>query len=336
MRIILTGFGTVGGAFVKILCEKETELLKFYGLRPSVIAVINSKGAIINPSGLNLEELKKTKESSNLNTLSNFKVGVSGVEVIENLDAEVVVDTTPTNIINGQPGLSHIMTALKKKQHVITTSKGPLALALPALMELAAYNKVFLRFSGTVGGGTPILDLGKKCLVGDKILSVRGILNGTTNYILTQMDESAVTMDDALQDAQMKGYAEKDPSYDIEGIDSACKLVIISNWLLSKNVTIKDIKIEGITKITPEDVKEAKDKNHTIKLIASADEKDLTVKPTLIPRNHPLFVGGVLNAVTFKTEYAGEVTITGRGAGGIETEGAILRDLIDIRRGITL
>lgn len=161
-----------------------------------------------------------------------------------------------------------------------------------------------------------------------------GILNGTTNYILTRMDESEVSMDAALKEAQQKGYAETDPSYDLKGIDSACKLVIMTNWLMGRGVTIRDVDISGITEITLDHVKKAKAKECVIKLIASVDDEELMVKPQMILRNHPLCVGGALNAVAFKAEYAGEITIIGKGAGGVETGGAILRDLIDIRRGI--
>ncbi len=336
MRIIIIGFGAVGEAFAKILHEKEKELLKAFGFKPSIVAVADTNGAAINPSGLNLDELFRSKKTCGSITLhTRFKSKMSSIEVIESVDADAVVEVTPTNIVNGEPGLSHIMAALKRKRHVITTNKGPLALALPAMMELASYNRVLLRFSGTVGGGTPILDLGRKCLLGDKIISIRGILNGTTNYILTRMDEEGVSMDVALKEAQRKGYAEADPSYDLKGFDAGCKLVIMANWLMNRGVTIRDVDISGLTDITLNDVEEAKRKGCAVKLIASMENKELTVKPQLIPRNHPLCVWGTLNAVVFRTEYAGEVTIVGKGAGGIETGGAILRDLIDIRREIS-
>lgn len=337
MRITLIGFGTVGRAFAKILHEKEKELLRVFGFKPSVVAIVDTKGATVDLSGLHLEEVLKMKqESGSLVLHPSFEHGITGIEIVKSIDADVVVETTPTNIINGEPGLSHIMMALKRRRHVITSNKGPLAFALPALMELALHNRVFLRFSGTVGGGTPVLDLGRKCLIGDRIISIKGILNGTTNYILTRMDESEVKIDIALKEAQQKGYAEKDPSYDLKGIDSACKLVIIANWLMNKSVTIRDVSISGITDITLDDVKKAKNKSCAIKLIASIDDEGLTVKPRLILHRHPLCVGGTLNAVTFQTEHADEVTIIGKGAGGTETSGAILRDLIDIRREISM
>jgi homoserine dehydrogenase len=219
-------------------------------------------------------------------------------------------------------------------KHIITTNKGPLALALPALTDLADYNGVYLRFSGTVGGGTPILDFGRKCLIGDRILSIRGILNGTTNYILTEMSEKGIEFESALMTAQELGYAEKDPSLDIDGFDTACKLVIMANWIMGKKVTLKDVKITGIRHITLRDLIDYAKKDNTIKLIGSIDE-GLEVKPRGISKRDPLCVPGGLNAVTFVSEFAGEETIIGRGAGGMETASAILRDLIDIKTNLS-
>jgi homoserine dehydrogenase len=253
--------------------------------------------------------------------------------VIESVEAEVMVEATPTNIKDGEPGISHIKTAFKTRKHVVTTNKGPLALALPALTELADYNKVNLRFSGTVGAGTPVLELAKKCLLGDIIVSIRGILNGTTNYILTEMDEKHLTFQQALGKAQKLGYAETNPSMDIDGIDATCKLVILANWIMNKKVTLKDASVQGIRNVTLQDLEEAAKRNCTIKLIGSING-NLEIKPIEISRRNPLSVGGVLNAVTFVSEFAGEETIIGRGAGGMETASAILRDLLDIKQNL--
>jgi homoserine dehydrogenase len=199
---------------------------------------------------------------------------------------------------------------------------------------LAEYNKVHLRFSGTVGGGTPVLDLAKRCLLGEKIVSVRGVLNGTTNHILTEMDEKHITFKQALEDAQKLGYAETDPSNDIDGIDTACKLVIIANWIMNKKVTLKDVKVQGIRDITLQHLENAAKKGHVVKLIGSISNT-LKVAPTEIDRHDPMSVRGVLNAVTFVSEFAGEETIIGRGAGGTETASAVLRDLLWIKGNLT-
>ncbi len=335
MRIILIGCGVVGQSFARILVHREAELVKNYGFHPRVVAIVDRGGAAMNPRGLDLEKMLalKVKDGTVAASRKYGRLAMSGLEVIESVEAEVMVEATPTNIKDGEPGISHIKTAFKTGKHVVTTNKGPLALALPALTELADYNKVHLRFSGTVGAGTPVLELAKKCLLGDRIVSIRGILNGTTNYILTEMDEKHITFQQALEKSQKLGYAETDPSMDVDGIDAACKLVILANWIMNKKVTLKDASVQGIRNVTLRDLEEAAKRNCTIKLIGSIND-NLKIKPTEISRHNPLSVGGVLNAVTFVSEFAGEETIIGRGAGGMETASAILRDLLDVKQNL--
>jgi len=335
MRIVLIGFGVVGQSFARILIRREAALVKNYGFRPRVVAIVDKGGAAINPRGLDLEKMlsQKVEKGTVAASPEYGHIAKSALDVIESVEAEALVEATPTNIKDGEPGLSHIKTAFKTGKHVVSTNKGPLALALPALTELADYNKVCLRFSGTVGAGTPVLELAKTCLLGDRIVSIRGILNGTTNYILTEMDEKRVTFQQALENAQRLGYAESDPSMDIDGIDAACKLVIMANWIMNKKVTLRDVSVQGIRDVTLQALEEASKKGCTIKLIASV-EGNLSVKPTEISRDDPLSVKGVLNAVTYVSEFAGEETLIGRGAGGMETASAILRDLLDIKQNL--
>jgi homoserine dehydrogenase len=229
--------------------------------------------------------------------------------------------------------MTHIVNAMKRGMHVISANKGPLALAFPSLMELADYNRVLFRFSGTVGGGTPILDFAKNSLRGERIVSFDGILNGTTNYILTNMADG-MSFNDALSDAKQKGYVEADESLDLDGLDAAAKLVILANWIMRMKVTMPDIKRTGIREIDSSDIKHAAENNCAIKLIASCN-KELKVEPKEIAVDDPLCVSGTLNAISFTSEHSGTQTIIGRGAGGIETASSILRDLIDIRNEST-
>ncbi len=335
MRIILIGYGVVGQGLTNILLRRRLENLKEYGFNPKIVAIVDRGGAAINPKGLNLEKMLALKKR-NGTVAADREFGhaqMSPLAAIESVEAEVMIEATSTNVKNGEPGLSHIKTAFKTGKHVVTTNKGPLALALPALMELADYNKVYLRFSGTVGGGTPVLELAKKCLAGDKIVAIRGILNGTTNYILTEMAEKRITFQQALDSTQKLGYAETDPSMDVDGIDPACKVVIMANWIMNKKLTLKDIKVKGIRDVTLQALEEAAKRGNTIKLIGSIDDS-AKVAPTEISKHNPLCVSGVLNAVTFVSEFAGEETIIGRGAGGMETASAVLRDLLDIRHNL--
>jgi homoserine dehydrogenase len=333
MRIILVGYGVVGKGVATILARRYAERVKDYGFNPKIVAIADIDGAVINPRGLSPEKLEEIKQRSYpISADPDFgQPGISALDVIGSVEAEVVVEVTPVNIKDAEPALSHITKAFKTGKHVVTTNKGPLALAMPALTELADYNNVYLRFSGTVGGGTPMLEFAKRCLAGDKILAIKGVLNGTTNYILTEMAQNRVTFQEALANAQKLGYAEREPSMDIDGFDTACKVVILANWILNKKITLKDVDRTGIHDVSLKALDEAAKKGNTLKLIGAIDDDGATVKPTEIPKNSALCVSGVLNAVTFFTEFAGEQTLVGRGAGGMETASAVLRDLLDIR-----
>jgi len=333
MRIILCGFGVVGQSLAKLLESRADDLYARYGLKPRIIGVFDSKGSAIDVSGLDVTRLIQIKKKyGSVRKYSNTKNNVSGIQMINELEAEVLIETTASNYKDAEPGMSHIINAMKHGMHVISVNKGPLALAFPSLMELATYNHVIFRFSGTVGGGTPILDYAKNSLKGERIISFDGILNGTTNYILTNMT-NGMSFKDALNDAKNRGYVEADESLDLDGLDAAAKLVILANWIMGMKVTMPEIKRIGIRKIDSDDIRKAAANNSAIKLIASCDN-GLIVKPKELPFDNPLCVSGTLNAISFTSEHSGTQTIIGKGAGGIETASSILRDLIDIRNEI--
>jgi len=333
MRIILCGFGVVGQSLAKLLESRAEDLYARYGLKPRIIGVFDSKGSAVDVSGLDVTRLIQIKKKyGSVRKYSNTKNNVSGIQMINELEAEVVIETTASNYKDAEPGMSHIINAMKHGMHVISVNKGPLALAFPSLMELATYNHVIFRFSGTVGGGTPILDYAKNSLKGERIISFDGILNGTTNYILTNMT-NGMSFKDALNDAKERGYVEADESLDLDGLDAAAKLVILANWIMGMKVTMPEIKRIGIRKIDSDDIRKAAANNSAIKLIASCDN-GLIVKPKELPFDNPLCVSGTLNAISFTSEHSGTQTIIGKGAGGIETASSILRDLIDIRNEI--
>ena len=321
----------VGQSFVKLLVSHSTDLYNVYGIKPKVVACADNGGIVTCDQGLNLDRLLNVKKKKK----SVAQYGPRGstseiVDVIENLDAEVVIELTPTNITDGEPGKNHIITAMKSGKNVITVNKGPLALEFPSLIELAEYNRIAFKFSGTVGGGTPILEYAKRCLRGDRIISFEGILNGTTNYILSKMYEG-LNFSQALRDASEKGYAEKDPTLDIEGYDAVAKLVIASNFVMNLKSTINDVRRTGIRDVLASEVVNERKKGNAIKLIASCDGKKLIVGPKPVSTKDPICVDGILNAITFTCQHSGQQTIIGKGAGGMETASSILRDLIDIR-----
>ena len=335
MRIILIGYGIVGQSFTKLLLSKLVDLSNLYGMKPRIVACVDNKGSAIDTSGLDIQRLLEIKKNKGTvgEYYSNKTSRLEPLQIIENIDAEIVLELTPTNLTDGEPGLSHITSAMKYGKNVITVNKGPLSVAFSSLIELANYNGIMFKFSGTVGGGTPILEFAKRCLKGDRIVSFKGILNGTTNFILSKMEEG-LTFKNALKDAQIKGYAETVPSLEIDGFDAAAKLVIMANWLMGMKVALEDVNRNGITKVKTQEVTKAIKKGNAIKLIASCENKRLVVKPMEVSKLDPICVNGTLNSVTFSLEYAGNQTIIGRGAGGIETASAVLRDMIEIRENI--
>ena len=333
MRIIVCGMGVVGQSFLRLLISNSKLLYKNYGIKPRVVACIDSKGIAHSQTGLDLERVLNVKEK--YGEVGKYSESVFNTDnYIENIDAEVLLELTPTNLTTAEPGLSHIISGLRTKKNVITVNKGPLALSFSSLVELSEYNNVMLRFSGTVGGGTPVLDFAKHCLKGDRITSFTGILNGTTNYILTKM-ANGLHFSEALQDAKEKGYAETNPILDIDGDDAAAKLVIMANWIMGYKVTLKDVDKTGITNIAQEEIVKATREGKSLKLIATCDKEQLFVRPIPIFKDDPICVNGTLNAVTFQSEHSGAQTIIGKGAGGMETASSVLRDLIEIKENFT-
>jgi len=334
LRIILVGFGTVGQAFARVLLQDAQRILREYGFQPQLTDIIDSEGSCHDEAGLSIPLALKTKEQ--YGTVAKYPgSGTRNSDsrrVISNNDAEVVVETTPTNFKNGEPGMSNIKTALSSGKHVVTANKGPLALAMPAILELARHRDRQLRFSGTVGGGTPFLDFAAKCMPGEKISRIKGILDGTTNYILTRMEDSSLTFQKALGEAQKKGYAERDPTNDVEGFDTAAKIVIIANWVLSKGLSLSDVDRTGISKVNPQRLQKAGAAGSRVKLIGRIEDSSASVRPEEIRRDDPACVPDTLNALTFTTEHAGDITLVGPGAGGERTASAIVRDLVSIRK----
>lgn len=328
IRASIIGFGVVGKGFARaLLANRET--LHGLGLEVKVIAIADLPGSIIEEKGIDLEKVLEEGFTPN----SKLKA----LEMINNLKADVMVEATPTNIDTGEPGLSHMVTALKNRQHVVTSNKGPLVVAYKRLMDLALENGVELRFEATVGGAMPIINLAREMLPGYKITSIRGIFNGTCNYILTRMTVEGFPYEHILSEARELGIAEANPAYDVEGIDTANKLVILANSIFNLNATYKDVKVTGITKITPEALKLADEGGYAIKLLGevaiNSNGYVLEVAPRMVPKTHPLNVGGTLNVASIQTALAGEITVTGKGAGALEAASAMMSDLIAIARG---
>jgi homoserine dehydrogenase len=198
-------------------------------------------------------------------------------------------------------------------------------------MQLAAEQGKELKFEASVGGAMPLISLVHRDLAGNGVLSIQGILNGTCNYILTRMTEEGLPYEHVLKEAQELGLAEADPSKDVEGVDTAVKLVILANAIFGMDATYKDVEVTGITNITLDALQLADEAGYVVKLIGEMNtEGSLKVRPRLVPKHDPLNVNGTLNVATIKTDLAGDITVIGKGAGPIEAASAILADIISI------
>ncbi len=328
IRIAIFGFGAVGRGVAEVLIEKRDLLNGLIG-DYRVVAVTDSKGGIIDENGVDLRRAIEIKKRN-----GRLPEGVTTLDVIESVDFDVCVEVTVTNIETGEPGLTHIRECLRRGIDVVTSNKGPLVVAYKELVRLAEKNDAKLMFEATVGGAMPIIKLVRNDLAGNEIYSIKGILNGTCNYILSRMEKERLTYEQILAEAKELGIAEADPTYDVEGIDAAAKLVILANSLMGMDVKFDDVERVGITNITPNAFEIAMEKGYTIRLIAEVDriEEILRVSPRLIPIQHPLAIGGTLNAALIKTDTAGDIVVVGRGAGSKETASAIISDLVELFR----
>ncbi len=338
-RLALIGFGNVGQGFTQILRDQGHELMRQFKIDLKIVAVSDPlKGSVYQPEGLAPMILLETVEAGrSLETLEAAAHGWDAQRTIAESNADAIVELSYTDLKTGEPASSYIRQALERGLHAVTTNKGPIALHYPELSALARSKGVQIGIEGTVMSGTPSLRLGAELLAGAGISRVQGIVNGTTNYILTQM-ESGATYADALAEAQAKGYAEADPTGDVEGFDAAGKVVILANVLLGAAIKMDDVERQGITKLTPGDIDAARAAGERWKLIASVEKAPdgkikASVCPTRLPFTHPLAsVSGATNAITFSTALLGDVTLIGPGAGRLATGYAILGDLLAIVR----
>ena len=340
IRLVVVGFGTVGQGFAGLLLQKEKILREQYNLEPVVVAISDVKyGVAVDAGGLELSQVLQAATSGLKFEATGIPVQeISSDEVLEQVEYDVLVELTPTNLDTGEPALSFIRQALETGHHAITTNKGPCALHLTDLLEIARKKNVHFRYEGTVLAGTPLLNLVENGLAGLEIHKVEGIVNGTCNYILTQM-EQGMGYQEALRKAQELGYAEANPEADVEGWDAVAKVMILSQALFHHKIGKDEVEREGITSISPADVEAAQNARESWKLIASLEKQGekiiASVKPQRVPHSHPLAgVKGATNAVTLTTDYLHQVTIVGPGAGKHETGYAVLNDLISIHKKI--
>ena len=335
MRLLLIGFGTVAQGLAELLLEKDKELREKYGLDLKVVGISDMlKGSAYAPDGIGLvQALNLAKAGKKLDELPG-KFDGDALAMIEAAEADMMVEATYTDIKTGEPATSHIRAALNKGMHVSTTNKGPVALFYQDLARLAADKGVKFLYEGTVISGTPLLNLIRETLAGSHITEMKGILNGTTNYILSEMEEGQ-PYDDVLKKAQELGYAEAVPDADVLGWDALAKVTILANTVFGVDVKPDAFPCKGITEISADMIAEAKARGKRYKLIGKVWRDGDSVKGSVGPEemdlSHPLAgVMGATNAVTISTDTLSDVTIVGPGAGRVETGYSVLIDIIAV------
>src|SRR6266566_742272 len=327
LRLSIIGFGTVGQGLAELLSTKSALLRQEFDLDIALVSIANARsGFIYREEGLDIPTLLQLATTRRpLTAHPGVTHWESPLEGLRAIGADILVEATPTNLHDAEPGISHIRAALSQGMHVVTANKGPGALAANELFALARQHGVQLRMEATV-------------MAGASVRALRGILNGTTNYILTAMaaGQSYAT---ALADAQARGYAETDPTADVEGHDAVAKTLILAALIFGRSLKPSAVVRQGITTITQEQVQQAIEQDKRIKLVASlrllAGDKskeealEARVEPVALPLRDPLArVDGVMNALTIAADTLSEVTIIGPGAGRVATGQGLLADVI--------
>ena len=336
--LAIIGFGNVGQGLTKIISDKKQLLIEKFGIHLSIVAICDLyKGSLYNPKGLDPEVLLSDLEKhGDLKSTSAPITGWNATETIDKSGADILVELAFTDLQTGEPAVSHIKQALNNGMHVSMTNKGPVALHFPELRKIALSNNVQIGIEGTVMSGTPAINLGNEMVLAAGITKIQGILNGTTNYILGEMS-SGSGYENALKQAQELGYAEADPTGDVEGYDAAAKVVILGNLLMDLSLTLDDIDREGISHITKNDISNATSLKKHWKLIGTIEKHidgfSASVKPEMVSSEHPLAsIKGATNAITYSTELLGDITLIGPGAGRLETGYAVIEDILSIHK----
>jgi len=317
INVGLLGLGTVGAGVAKVLLSHRDELEEKIGAPVALRAIVDLD--LTNPrKGLTLTDLPLTMDVA---------------KVLDDPEIDIVVE-----LIGGlEPARRFIQRALANGKHVVTANKALLATHGEELYAEARERGLMLAFEAAVAGGIPLIRSVKEGLVANRITSLYGIVNGTSNYILSKMTDEGQEFGRVLAEAQAQGYAEADPTYDIEGIDSAHKLQILATLAFRTSVKLKEIYVEGITKITPQDITLAREMGFRIKLLAIAKATDgileLRVHPTMIPETSPMSaVSGVFNAVFLSGDVVNDLMFYGRGAGQMPTASSVWADIVEIAR----
>jgi len=334
-NLVLAGFGHVGKAFARLVLEKRETCRGRYGLDLRLKAFFRSKGGRFSGQRPDVGDVVEAMAAGTPDH-PPWNLNLSLEEVLAELEPGVLVECTPTDLKSGEPGLGHMRLALDLKWHIVAASKGALVLRFKELMSRAKEQGVLIKYSGATAAALPTVDVGVISLVGTEIVEIEGILTGVTNHILTRMGEGT-SFAAALQEAQARGIAEPDPSLDVDGWDSACKILLISNSAAGTDFTLDEIGREGIREVTAADIQNAAKEGKALKLLGRFSRESgrprAEVRLKAIDPSHPLFhVAGTNKAVTYFTDTMGPVTVSGGKSDPRGTAAALLKDIINIYR----
>ncbi|MGI6368067.1 MAG: homoserine dehydrogenase [Anaerolineae bacterium] len=340
IRLAIMGLGNIGRNLLDILVARQQANERAYGVKIMVTGVADSSGTAVCPSGLDAAALRDLKLArKGVATCHGAgRPGQTALEMLQDLEYDVLLDAAPTNIQDGEPGLSCVRHSLAQGRHVIMADKGPLVLAFGELANLAREHGARLLYSATVAGGLPTVNIGVRDLAGSGVTRVEGIFNGTTNYILTRMAEEGIEYPEALAGAQAAGIAEADPTLDVDGWDAANKLVIIANSVLRRPTALADLQVRGIRDVTLRDLQAAQERGQVIKPLAIAQwtgsDYQLTVGPVALDARHPMALTGMWDmGVVYHTDYMGVISAVIEEKGPVPTSAAVLRDILSIYTG---
>lgn len=339
MRVIVCGFGRVGREFARLIHEKSERLQTAYGLEFSIVGVGELNGSLHHPGGLDPAATADAFErdggfSGHPHLVADWR----GLDLVHSASADVLIETTPTDIRTGEPALSHIREALGRGIHVVSANKGPFIRAYRELTGLAREKNLKLKISAAAAAALPTIDVAETCLAGAEILKVEGVLNGTTNFILTRMRTRGQSYEEALAEAQSLGIAETDPTLDMEGFDTANKLALITNVCMNADLTPEDVERTGIAGVSLGEVQGASAEGKIMRLVGAAKRDEsgrvsARVAPELLPPDHPLAgVEGAEKGITYTSDTMDRVTVVGGKSDPRGAAAALLKDLINIYR----
>lgn len=335
IRLCMAGFGAVGQRFCRLLEEKKRELRERYGLTVKLVGVCTkTRGALLCPDGIPFGTLFDTDARCRSFADSPLHRDCGVLEMLREASADVFVELTTLSIRDGEPANSHIKAALKRGMHVITANKGPIACHFHDLRAIAGQERRALLYETIVMDGTPVFNLVEKTLRGNTVTELRGILNGTTNYILQQL-ERGKTYEEAIRMAQEIQLAEADPSMDVDGWDGAAKICAMANVFMDARLTPMDVDVTSLRTVTPERVKQVEADGKRMKYIChartDAGQIKMYVKPEVIDETDPFYrVDGTSAALTLYTDLAGKMTIVQTDPGILQTAYGVYSDFLTL------